>query len=276
MKDSNGPLISAIRVENLFGLYNYSLPKEGVLPNAAILYGDNGLGKTTVLRLAFHLLSAANNRNHRGSLFDAPFSTLEVDLSSGIRLRAVKKEHGTRTVLDLSTLRQNTILARWIYFPGHKSPDFLQEGLGFSYEIGKDGSLKIIKTKRKDQPSYPEGEEEYLSQLKGHVPVTFLLDADRKLDGDTLPDPNEDAELRRLMRYEDSKRVSDIVRRSREVALSQALASAGGWVRKKGSARGKSRFDERSFSLCGRPSALGGSITRCQNSDGSYRYQSIK
>ena len=40
-------------------------------------------------------------------------------------------------------------------------------------------------------------------------------------------------ELRRLMRYEEPKRLSDVVGRSREIALSQALNAAGAWVRKK-------------------------------------------
>mgnify|MGYP001596305897 CR=1 FL=1 len=55
-------LISAIRIEKLFGLYTYDIPQDGELSNAAILYGDNGVGKSTVLRLVFHLLSAAHNR----------------------------------------------------------------------------------------------------------------------------------------------------------------------------------------------------------------------
>ena len=61
-------LISRIRVEGLFGLYTYEVPQTGVLDNAAILYGDNGVGKSTMLRLVFHLLSSANNKGHRTAL----------------------------------------------------------------------------------------------------------------------------------------------------------------------------------------------------------------
>lgn len=59
-------LISYIKVEKLFGLYTYKIPETGELSNAAILYGDNGVGKSTLLRLVFHLLSAAHNRGRRG------------------------------------------------------------------------------------------------------------------------------------------------------------------------------------------------------------------
>ncbi|MFP5275605.1 MAG: AAA family ATPase [Acidobacteriota bacterium] len=231
---SSEQLISAIRVESLFGLYKYCLPEEGHLPNGAILYGDNGVGKSTVLRLAFHLLSAAHNRGHRTALFEAPFSSLEVDLSSGIRLKAERKESGSRSVLELSIAKESAIQARWAYFPGHQSADQLAEGQEFIYHLGK-GVIRTLGTqqKRKDRLNFPEGEDAYLSILKKSVPATFLLNADRRLDSDSVPDPSDEMELRRLMRYEEPKRLSDIVGRSRQIALSQALSAAGAWVRKK-------------------------------------------
>jgi energy-coupling factor transporter ATP-binding protein EcfA2 len=233
--DSSQPLISAIRVEELFGLYTYRLPKEGSLPNGAILYGDNGVGKSTILRLAFHLLSAANNRGHRGALFNAQFKTLEVDLSSGTTLKAAKAEIGGRTVLELSVVREGTIQARWIYYPGHQSQDNFIEGLDRVFTIDKNGKFRIAETrkKNKEQVAYLEGEDAYLSILKQSVPTTFLLSSDRRLDSDSVPDPSDEMELRRLLRYEEPKRLSDVVSRSREIALSQALSSAGAWVRKK-------------------------------------------
>src|ERR1700758_1190637 len=81
-------LISTIHVKGLFGLYTYDIPDVGELTNAGILYGDNGVGKSTLLRLAFHLLSAANNRGHRTALYETVFQRFEVELSSGIRLTA--------------------------------------------------------------------------------------------------------------------------------------------------------------------------------------------
>ena len=235
MTTLNEQLISAIRIDNLFGLYRYRLPEEGPLPNAAILYGDNGIGKSTILRLVFHLLSAANNKGHRSALFNAPFDNLEVELSSGITLKASKKELNTRKVLELTVASGDVVQAGWVYFPGHQTADQLGEGQEVVYRVDEGGKLRIIRTKpkRKDQPSYPEGEEVYLSLLQKSVPATFLLNADRRLDSDSVPDPSDEMELRRLMRYEEPKRLSDVVGRSREIALSQALGAAGAWVRKK-------------------------------------------
>lgn len=235
MGDPVDQLISAIRVENLFGLYTYRLPQEASLPNAAILYGDNGVGKSTILRLAFHLLSAAGNRGHRTALFGAPFTNLEVDLSSGISLRAARKENRGRSVLELSVLRQGKATAEWIYLPGRSRAESPGEVPDFTYEIGKDGKLRLIadKPKRSDQPAVPEGEGAYLAELKKYVPTTFLLNADRRLDSDSVPDPSDEMELRRVLRYEEPKKLNDFVGRSREIALSQALGAAGSWVRKK-------------------------------------------
>ena len=42
-------LISQIEIEGLFGLYTYVVPENGELANAAILYGDNGVGKSTII-----------------------------------------------------------------------------------------------------------------------------------------------------------------------------------------------------------------------------------
>jgi len=59
--------ISRISVTRLFGQFDYILSSEPTTPslshaNILILYGDNGSGKTTILKLLFHLLSPSNNR----------------------------------------------------------------------------------------------------------------------------------------------------------------------------------------------------------------------
>src|SRR6266496_4865910 len=68
-------------VERLFGLYSYSF--EEPTPDLArlmILYGDNGCGKTTILRLIFHLLSKEDDRGHRSYLGGVPFRRFSVTL----------------------------------------------------------------------------------------------------------------------------------------------------------------------------------------------------
>jgi hypothetical protein len=111
------PLISSITVDSLFGLYSYSLPQKGALPNAAILYGDNGLGKTTILRLIFHLLSADGNKGHRTALYNTPFNKLEINLASGASATATRARGEVTGPLTLKITHKDTQIALWEFEP---------------------------------------------------------------------------------------------------------------------------------------------------------------
>ncbi len=228
-------LIAAIRVDKLFGLYTYRLPEKGSFSDATILYGDNGVGKSTILRLAFHLLSAANNRSHRTALLGAHFQSLEVELASGVVLKAhFPKGQNEERILTLEIIKQDKILAIW----NHQSKEArrkLAEGEDFVVEHTTEGSRIIMRsTHTKKQPgSIPQGERAYLTVLEKHVPAMFILNADRQLDSDLVADPSDEVELRRVMHYEEPRKINEIVGRSREIALSQAINSANTWVGKK-------------------------------------------
>ena len=229
-------LITSIRVEKLFGLYTYRLPEEGVFSNAAILYGDNGVGKSTILRLAFHLLSTANNRSHRTALFNTDFQSLEVELASGIILSANRVNIESQRMLRLAVAKKGKVLAEWDYHPETKSENYL-ENEEFFLELGPGGSKRVrmqrTPIKGKESDLIPRGNKAYLSVLERHVPTTFILNADRRLDSDAVSDPSDEMELRRVMRYEEPKRINQLVVRSREIALSQAMSAAGRWVAQK-------------------------------------------
>ena len=73
-------------VEGLFGQFDYELPDASNptdVSKVMILYGENGSGKTTVLRALFHLLSPANNRGHRNALSKIPFKLFKVIFEDG-------------------------------------------------------------------------------------------------------------------------------------------------------------------------------------------------
>lgn len=230
-------LISKIRITKLFGLYSYILPEDNTFSNATILYGDNGVGKSTILMLAFHLLSAASDKGHRTALYKAKFESLEVDLVSGHTLSAKFRKDGSNNILSLSIRLKSETLVVWDYLPINKSKysDF-NESDEVIFEIGMDG--KPIVTRRKHSKRYEEtatarGEQAYITTLKTIVPTTFILNADRRLDSDSVSDPSDEIELRRMMHFEDALRINDLVSRSREIALSQALNAAGRWIGKK-------------------------------------------
>lgn len=78
--------IQRIRVHRLFGTYDYDLSPsaEAEHPDRLIiLYGDNGCGKTTILRILFHLLAPDVGQSHKTILSSIPFARVEVDFFSG-------------------------------------------------------------------------------------------------------------------------------------------------------------------------------------------------
>ena len=239
-------LISAIRVQGLFGLYSYTLPKTGELSNATILYGDNGLGKSTILRLAFHLLSASDSRGHRTALYETPFEKLEVDLASGLKLTASRISNPDQRVLELAVFKSEGPIAIWDYIPASLRKSERSESDAYYLEMveltpGKKTVLRKRKNSDLPFPSVPRGENVYIRALKESSPAAFILNADRRLDSDEVPDPSDEIELRRLFNFQEPKRINDLVVRSREIALSQALSNAARWIGRKavqGSNRG--------------------------------------
>ncbi len=79
-----------MEVRDLFGRYSYNIevPPAALSERLVLFYADNGLGKTTVLRLLWHLLSAAPNRSHRTNIAKIAFSEIRLELSDGSELRA--------------------------------------------------------------------------------------------------------------------------------------------------------------------------------------------
>jgi replication-associated recombination protein RarA len=60
-------VIKHVEVDQLFGLHNYTLNfgAPQYARHESLLYGDNGTGKTTLLKLMYHLLSRKANEGSR-------------------------------------------------------------------------------------------------------------------------------------------------------------------------------------------------------------------
>ena len=88
--------ISRIRVRKLFGTYDYSLSASKHASNPdrlMILYGDNGSGKTTILRTLFHLLAPERSEGHKSAVSKVPFMRFDVNFSSGDHVWAQRPEN---------------------------------------------------------------------------------------------------------------------------------------------------------------------------------------
>ena len=81
--------IAKISTRQLFGAYDYELfPSEASSESnrLLILYGDNGTGKTTVLRVLFYLISPESGKGHKTTLVRIPLSEFKVQFANGDRV----------------------------------------------------------------------------------------------------------------------------------------------------------------------------------------------
>ena len=89
----NTKKIKTIAVEKLFGMYDYKLTTPSELQdNVFIIYGDNGTGKSTLLRLAYHLLSSETVNYHKSYLANVAFKSFYVVLNDGTKVSAERTD----------------------------------------------------------------------------------------------------------------------------------------------------------------------------------------
>ena len=88
--------ISNIITEKLFGHYDYNLVEDNA-PNKdsskfLILYGDNGSGKTTILKSLFYLLSPQTGSGHKSNLAKTKYKSITIILNNFISIRTYREE----------------------------------------------------------------------------------------------------------------------------------------------------------------------------------------
>ncbi len=111
--------ITRIYVDGLFGQYRYDLvlrggPSANFSSRIFLLYGDNGAGKTTILKMVFYMLSHIDKVGHKTRLGEIPFKSLQVDLANGFSVAAAKDEVAER-FYTLSVMRGSELVARASY-----------------------------------------------------------------------------------------------------------------------------------------------------------------
>ncbi|KAA6332751.1 hypothetical protein EZS27_018766 [termite gut metagenome] len=92
-KLENRLAITKIEVKELFGLYDYTLPNaESDISKLLIVYGDNGTGKTTILKLFFYLLATRDNSGYKSRLAETKFKKFSVHFQNGLEIGAYREE----------------------------------------------------------------------------------------------------------------------------------------------------------------------------------------
>lgn len=195
--------IVAIDVTDLFGRYSYPLRFPDVVDaeqhRLMLLYGDNGAGKTTVLRLVWNLLSPAPTKGHRSFISRTPFKLLRLKFSRGVSI-TVEKVSG---LVGPFTLEVRSGRSRPIIKLGYDtlSDHSIRNELIVDL-LHEESEADEKKARRKHRA---HGDEQYLEFLAAmEIQPLFLAD-DRRLHSDMLADSDEseltfDEALRRSVR----------------------------------------------------------------------------
>lgn len=229
-------------LDGLFGLYKYEIPADdGALGRISILYGENGLGKTTILKILFHLLSAAGNRGHRTALGRIKFRRVRVVLSNGIYVQASRKGETLDGAHRLEVVRHSRnkeeLLGAWDWYPEgeasgaatrnmllHADPEILRIISDKSSSKSRQRAIQSMMFDFIERESNPiENEEAFLGALRRYVPPLFFLTADRILSADLVSRDSvvgSDFETRGRMRPE------EMLTRGRERSLNDAIGAA--------------------------------------------------
>lgn len=232
-----GVSIKWVRIDELFGLYNYEIPgHKQSLDRTPILYGENGLGKTTILRVLFHLLSPDGNAGHRTALGAIKFRHAEVGLTNSVVVRATRSHDRLEGAMKLEVARGdgNEMLGAWDWYPkddperestqrwlAHVDPATAQR-LAQSPTTEASGKqlqgLLVEFLKRESNPLV--GEAPFLDALKRNVPPVYFLSANRTL--------SSDRDLRRYALVPSARRMlpEEMVAKGREHALNDAVRLA--------------------------------------------------
>jgi ABC-type cobalamin/Fe3+-siderophores transport system ATPase subunit len=86
--------IIKIEVDSLFGYFNYTIESINTIREnkLMLLYGDNGSGKTTILKLVFFLLSSQYRVGHKSEISKIKFKRFVVHLSNNISISANREK----------------------------------------------------------------------------------------------------------------------------------------------------------------------------------------
>ena len=189
MTNINPLSIESIAVTDLFGSYDYSISTSREDPDGRkvlILYGDNGGGKTTILKIAFHLIASETTSGHKGTVARIPFRSFVIVFSDGTRIEAERlgKDIVGSFTMSLHIKGRKKIVIEWeAEAPNYKvkaksdkqdrqQDDFLAEAqrLGLAlYFLTDNRQLHV------------SGANSGLTIPWDHSPSSFLLLSDREL-----------------------------------------------------------------------------------------------
>jgi len=88
----NSHSIKFIKVRKLFGYFDYDIPGslDTDISKVLVLYGDNGSGKTTILKILFWLLASRDGSGFKTKLANVKFQSFSIAFQNGLEVGAVR------------------------------------------------------------------------------------------------------------------------------------------------------------------------------------------
>lgn len=259
--------VAKISLSKLFGRYSFEIPRSGEkLSDLTILYGENGLGKTTLLNLIFHLLSPSKNKNHQALISATPFQLLTVTLNDGTVISAEKDEQLLSGPVKFR-IQSNLEVTEWKY-PPSSSVNIRVEDLPESINVSS------LPKEYQEEVLQSLSQRRYFNKLSELEIVAFMLTSDRILLGDLVELSERERRPRPSEAISGRLRISEIVTEQRIASATQALANASAWMQKK--------FVERSYGAAESASKVYEKVvtrisnTRYRTSEGLSHTQQLK
>jgi len=230
--------ITQLTILGLHDVFNYEMPFRDP-SGLAIMYGDNGAGKTTVLTLLFHLLSAKPKNGHLTAVGNVPFNIIQVSLSDGTVISAKRENSSTSYPVIFSIEREFGLSAEYRFAPPQIKDRLMQEAIANEMSRarmlpGFEPAPKRTYSRTSQSASYrhlseivlPNSDEtshdRYFEALRGLRLTCYFMGTDRRMYGDLLESWDIERAMREINVYEES----ELIAKTRTVYLKDALSRA--------------------------------------------------
>lgn len=136
-------------ITRLFGNegYSYDLSFEKhKKSNLVIVYGDNGCGKTTLLKLIFYLLAPTSGSGYKTFIASTPFELLSIELGDGVEISARKDPGRLIGPFTMTLTTHGTVIAQ-VYCKVEGESSVRPPSLGYESEfeifLGRVAELRL-------------------------------------------------------------------------------------------------------------------------------------